>query len=276
MRQAAIRLAADFPRKRAIVTGAASGLGLAFAKRLATAGWTLGLIDRSAERLATVKNSLNSIDNSVYTYHVDVADAEAVANAVSRFVQAERGVDLIINNAGVAVGGDFLTTPLADWRWIVDINLMGVVHGCHAALPHMAAAHSGCVINIASAAGFVCAPGMSAYGATKAGVMALSESLMHELAGTGVRVSVVMPGFFRTNLLDDARGDAQVANSARRLMLASKLTPDDVAETILAAVARGETHIVLPRMYRMLWRWKRWLPKHFARTITRFRMRAGR
>ena len=94
MRQAAIRLAADFPRKRAIVTGAASGLGLAFAKRLAAAGWTLGLMDRNLAELTAVKNTLASVDQTIYTYHVDIADAEGFTAAIDRFAHAEHGLDL--------------------------------------------------------------------------------------------------------------------------------------------------------------------------------------
>ena len=276
MRQAADRLARRLPRKRAMITGAASGLGLAFSKRLSAGGWTLGLMDRNAEHLARVKHSLNSIDNTVHTYHVDVADADAMANAIARFAQTERGLDLMINNAGVAAAGDFLDTPLADWRWIVDINLLGVVHGCRAALPHMTEAHLGQIINIASAAGFACAPSMSAYNVTKAGVIALSETLMAELAGSGIQVSVVMPGFFQTNLLDGSRSTPAAAAVARDLMAGSKTNADQIAETVLAAAARGETHIVLPRMYRMLWRWKRWAPRRFVRMYARMRRGTSR
>ena len=273
MRQAANRLAAEYPNKRAIITGAASGLGLAFAKRLAAAGWTLGLMDRNAVELASVKHTLASVDQTVYTYHVNVADAHGVSGAIERFAQVEHGLDLLINNAGVAVGGDFLTTSLDDWRWIVDINLMGVLHGCRAALPHMKSANLGCIVNIASAAGFVCGPGMSAYNVTKAGVVALSESLMQESVGTGVRVAVAMPGFFQTNLLDGARGTSAAAHIVRKLMASSSVTADDVAEIVLAAAARRQTHIIVPREYLKLWRWKRCFPSHFVRTFPKMAAR---
>jgi NADP-dependent 3-hydroxy acid dehydrogenase YdfG len=276
MRQAANRLAADFPRKRAIVTGAASGLGLAFAKRLANAGWTLGLMDRNVDELTGVKNTLASVDQTVYAYHVNVADSEGITAAIERFVLAEHGVDLLINNAGVAVGGEFLVTPLADWRWIVDINLMGVLYGCRAALPHMKSANLGCIVNIASAAAFACGPGMSAYSVAKAGVVALSESLMQEFAGTGVSVTVAMPGFFQTNLLEGSRGTSAVAAVARRLMESSSVTADDVAEIILSATARRRTHVIVPKEYVRLWRWKRWFPGHFVRTFPKLAARARR
>ncbi len=275
MRQAADRLAERFPGKRAVITGAASGLGLAITRKLSAGGWTLGLIDRKAEQLAGVRYSLNSIDNTLHTYHVDIADADAMTSAIGRFVQAERGLDIMINNAGVAAGGEFLATPLADWRWIVDINLMGVVHGCRAALPPMIEAQLGQIINIASAAGFACSPSMSAYNVTKAGVIALSETLMAEFAADGIRVSVVMPGFFPTNLLEESRATGEAAAIARKLMARSKTNADEVAEAILAAAARGATHIVVPREYRILWRWKRWAPRHFMRSFAKMHRRAG-
>ncbi len=276
MRQAAERLAVQFPRKRAIVTGAASGLGFAFAQQLSQAGWTLGLMDRSAAELASGRNSLARADQTLYTYHVDVADAEGFSAAVARFAQAEHGIDLFINNAGVAAGGDFLATPLEDWRWIVNINLLGVVHGCRAALQYMQPANAGCIVNIASAAAFACGAGMSAYSVTKAGVVALSESLMQEFAGTGVRFTVAMPGFFPTNLLTGARGSAEVAASARRLMQASSVDADAVAAAILGAAVDRRTHIIVPKEYRRLWRWKRWLPAHFVRSFPKIAARARR
>jgi NADP-dependent 3-hydroxy acid dehydrogenase YdfG len=276
MRQAAERLAVEFPRKRAIVTGAASGLGFAFAKQLSHAGWTLGLMDRNAGELASARNSLAQADQTLYTSHVDVADAQGFGAAVTRFAQAEHGIDLFINNAGVAAGGDFLATPLEDWRWIVDINLLGVVHGCRAALEHMRPANAGCIVNIASAAAFACGAGMSAYSVTKAGVVALSESLMQEYAGSGVRFTVAMPGFFPTNLLTGSRGSAEVAAIARRLMQTSRVDADAVAAGILDAAARHRTHVVVPKEYRKLWRWKRWLPAHFVRRFPKIAARARR
>jgi short-subunit dehydrogenase len=276
MRQAARRLSLELPRKRAIVTGAASGLGLAFARQLAADGWTLGLMDRNVGELKTIRNALARADQSIYAYHVDVADPDGFTGAVDRFAQAEHGIDLMVNNAGVAAGGEFLAMPLEDWRWIVDINLLGVVHGCRAALPYMRAAKLGCIINIASAAAFACGAYMSAYSVTKAGVVALSESLSQEFASAGVRVTVAMPGFFPTNLLDGSRGAPQVAATARRLMDSSNVTAEDVAAVILDAAARRRMYVVVPKEYRKLWRWKRWLPEHFLRTFPKLAARVRR
>src|SRR5688572_13798873 len=142
-------LSRRFPAKRAFVTGAASGLGLAIAECLARDGWTLGLLDLSAARLE---------------------------GAAARLRQA--GAREV---AGVAGAGAVELTPVEDWRWIVDINLLGVVWGCRAALPALKRQGAGLVLNVASSAGFAAAPQMAAYNVTKAGVIALSETLVTEL-----------------------------------------------------------------------------------------------
>ena len=110
-----------------------------------------------------------------------------------------------MNNAGVAAGGLVGEQSLDDWKWIVDINLWGVIHGCHVFAPRFRAQRSGYILNVASAAGFVSLPEMASYNVTKAGVIALSETLCGELSPCGVRVSVTCPSFFKTNLMDVLR-----------------------------------------------------------------------
>src|SRR5690606_40490173 len=131
------------------------------------------------------------------------------------------GLDVMINNAGVAGAGALMETTLEDWRWIIDINLMGVVHGCRAAVPHLERNGCGLLMNVASAAAFSSAPGMAAYSATKAAVLSLSETLINELRPAGTQVSIVMPAFFRTNLFESLRGPAAARAAATRLMASS-------------------------------------------------------
>ena len=205
-------LARRFPAKRAFITGAGSGLGRAFATELAASGWQLGLLDVSAGRLAEVEAELGSAGTRVSCYAGDVASESFVAGSVADFASRAGGLDLMINNAGVAAAGPIESTPAADWRWIVDINLLGVVWGCQSAAARMRHDGSGLILNIASSAGFASAPQMSAYNATKAAVISLSETLAAELSGTGVQVSVAMPGFFRTAL---ARNPARATRGER-------------------------------------------------------------
>ena len=132
---------------------------------------------------------------------------------------------------------------------------------------------SGAILNIASSAGFAAAPQMGAYNASKAGVIALTETLAAELDGSGVQVSVAMPGFFRTGLLETMRAPAEESAMARRLMAGSAYDAADAARAILAATARGRLYIVWPKEYVWLWRIKRFFPMRFLRLVQRMRAR---
>lgn len=131
------RLNSRFPRKRAFITGAGSGLGLAVAKALAADGWTLGLFDRNLERLTTVEAELADAGVRLVAYPGDVTHADELTVAINSFAATHDGIDVMINNAGVAGGGALMEVSLEDWRWIIDINVMGVVHGSRAAIPHL-------------------------------------------------------------------------------------------------------------------------------------------
>lgn len=268
------RLDARFPGRRALVTGGASGLGLAVAETLAVRGWKLGLLDLDAARLEAAAARLAGAGAAtVWTRAVDTRDDGAVRAAVDAFVADAGGLDLAFNSAGVAVAGRFLETPPADWDWVVSINVLGVAASCRAELRHMAAAGGGLVVNVASAAGFVSGADMSAYNASKAAVIALSETLAQEHAAEGIQVTAAMPGFFRTRLLEQARAPARALGVARKIMHASNLEADAVAREILGRAAAGEEHVVLPREYRWLWRFKRLSPRGFQRFMRWFRAR---
>lgn len=273
MSRAVDHLSRRFAGRRAFITGAASGLGLEISRRLAQAGWSLGLLDVDPARLAQARQSLNTADSTVLTFHADVGDEAAMMQAVDRCAQSLGGLDVLINNAGVAAAGSVRDTPSADWNWALRINLLGCVHGCRAALPHLSTERGGLILNIASAAGFVCGPGMGPYNASKAAVIALTETLGQELHGTRIQTSVAMPGFFKTNLLDSARAPAAEAEAARLLMDYSRYTVQSAAEDILAAAAAGDFYIVVPRHYVKLWRYKRWLPMRFLKAFPAMRAR---
>jgi NAD(P)-dependent dehydrogenase (short-subunit alcohol dehydrogenase family) len=267
------RLGRRLPHRRAFITGAAGGLGRAFALELARHGWRLGLADLSAERLERVRAEVEAAGARATTYLGDVASPAFVESALHGYARDAGGLDFLINNAGVAVAGLVEATPADDWRWAVEINLLGVVHGCRAALPMMRRQRSGVILNIASAAGFAAAPQMGAYNASKAGVIALTETLAAELDGSGVQASVAMPGFFRTELLQAMRAPAAESAMAQRLMAASAYEAADAARVILAALSRGRVYIVWPPEYVWLWRIKRLFPVRFLRLVQRRRAR---
>lgn len=264
-----------FPRKRAVITGGASGLGLATAEILAARGWRLALLDLDAARLETAAAALRTRGSPLCeTLALDTTDEAAVKAAIDGFARRTGGLDFALNSAGVAVAGDLLETPAADWDWILRINVLGVRHCCRAELPHMIASGGGLVVNVASAASFACSSRMSAYNASKAAVVALSETLYQEMAEHRVHIAAAMPGFFRTRLMEHARAPEDARSFATMMMNRSGIDAPEVAQQILARAAAGATHIVLPAGYRWLWRFKRAAPRSFLRWMTGVRRRA--
>ena len=268
------RLDTRFPFRRAVITGGASGLGYATAEWLARRGWKLALLDRDADRLASSAQLLASAGAAEVSVHVvDTGDEVSVTAAVDQFAAQHQGLDFALNAAGVAVAGRFLETPPADWEWILRINVLGVATSCRAELPHMLAAGGGLIVNVASAASFVSGADMSAYNASKAAVVSLSETLWQEHSRDGIQVSVAMPGFFRTRLLEHARAPESSLGMAKKIMQSSNLEAGPVALEILARAASGAGYIALPAEYRFLWRFKRLAPRAFQRFMIRFRER---
>ena len=242
------------------------------AQLLARDGWILGVLDVDRDALERAVAELRTSGAAgVTACPGDVASHELVAASIAGFAAANQGLDVIVNNAGVAVAGAVEATPVADWNWIVDINLLGVVWGCRACLPVMKRQGSGLIFNVASSAGFAAPPQMSAYNVTKAGVISLSETLASETAGTGVQVSCAMPGFFRTHLLDHMRAPPEENRLAHRIMDNSGHDPDEAALALLGAAATGELYIVWPPAYRWAWRLKRWFPRWFLKRVQSFR-----
>jgi len=266
-------LSARLPGKRAFITGAGSGLGLEFARALVGEGWAVGLFDVDPSRLAKAEEELSMQGARVHAFPGDVRDHGELTVAVNSFADIVGGLDLMINNAGVACAGSLLETPPEDWRWIVDINVLGVVNGCRAGVPHLQRSGRGILINVASAAAFVSAPFMTPYNATKAAVLSIGESLAAELSGAGIQVSVAMPGFMNTSLLETARGPDREREIAEVSMRNSRYTAAAGARDILLGAARGDMYIVLPKAMRNVWRFKRWLPDIFVRQFPHLRDR---
>lgn len=260
-------------QRRILITGAASGLGKALAAAAAKNGASVLLtdVDPQAGELARLElaEQLREVGGDPHRLAflpLDVRDPAAWI-AAREWVRREwSGLDVLVNNAGVAVGGPIAETPLEDWDWIVDINLMGVVRGVHTFLPVFAAQGGGHVVNIASLAGLVHAPNMAAYNATKAAVVALSETMRHELAGRGVRTTVVCPSFFATNIHASMRATDPTFQVVAAKMVTgeglpgTRLTADDVARKVLRAVDR-RTFWCLPHIEgRAIWMLKRYVP----------------
>lgn len=254
--------------QRVLVTGAGSGLGRALAHHYAADGHRVACADIDSERANATAAELVANGNQAMALTVDVADIGSVIAMHETLKARWGGVDILVNNAGVSSAGSVVDTSIDDWRWMLDINLMGVVHGCRTFLPDLIAQRHGHIINIASYAALAGAPGMAAYAVAKAGVVTLSESLRAELHGTGVRASVACPSFFPTRLLENFRAPADgYRTMAQKLMGASKTDADTVADVIVRDAARGKFMILPTPGEPARWRLKRWLPDVYFRKL---------
>ena len=228
-----------------LVTGAGSGIGRETALLAARRGADLVICDVDDAGLAEVEASARALGRSVLARQVDVADRDQMRN-FAEAVHAERGpVDLLVNNAGVGLAAGFLDTELEDWDWIVPINLMGVVHGCHFFVPKMVERGAGGhVVNLSSMAGFHATPALVAYTATKFAVLGLSEALREELRPHSIGVTAICPGIINTPITRNARArgvgaDPKVRERFIALYQRRNYGPDRVARNILKAVERN-------------------------------------
>src|SRR6201996_2819627 len=192
--------------KTAFVTGGASGIGLALGRAFAEAGMKVMLADVEAGALDQALQSLKNHGNHVQGVRCDVADPDSVERAAQATFDAFGNVHVVCNNAGVAAGGGIDNISVDNWRWVVDVNLMGVVYGVRSFLPHMMKhREGGHIVNTASMAGMINGMGFSPYAATKFAVVAMSEGLAMQLQPQGIGVSVLCPEFVRTRIGDSGR-----------------------------------------------------------------------
>lgn len=215
---------------RVLVTGGAQGLGAALAS-----AW----LDRGAEVLTA--DIADGAD-----VRLDVTSDAGWAAALARVEAEWGGLDVLVNNAGIAGGGRLDVAGMDEWQRLVDVNLLGAVRGTAAFTPLFKRQRSGQVVNVASLAGLVHPAGMAGYNATKAAVVALTETTGHELASYGVTAHVVCPSYFRTGLVDRMQGsDTAVGDVIGLLVRSAPLGPEDIAREVLAALDRGE-ELILP------------------------------
>ena len=244
----------------AVVTGAASGIGLALAERFVAEGMKVVMADIEAPALAAAAEGLRRTGATLLSTQVDVSRPEDVERLARETYEAFGAAHVLCNNAGVAVLGAVHEHSLADWQWVINVNLWGVIHGLRAFLPRMlGGGDEGHIVNTASMAGLTTAPFMSVYDVTKHGVVALSESLYKEMQVTGapIGVSVVCPGLIQTNIMRSSRnrpealaeaGKAGPAAETFGQALADRLAggypPSEVAEQVVQGIREGRFYIV--------------------------------
>jgi NAD(P)-dependent dehydrogenase (short-subunit alcohol dehydrogenase family) len=248
-----------------VVTGAGSGLGRAFAKALAARGAAVVVSDLVEGPACDTAREIAAGGGAAQVIVCDVTKGDDVA----RLAEEAGEVALLVNNAGIGAAGDVGVAGLDSWRRAIEVNLWGVIHGCHYFVPAMRARGRGHVLNVASAAAIGCAPGMGAYNVSKAGVVALSETLAAEAARDGVGVTVLCPSFFPTNIMSASVGalDEGKRHFAEEAMRRSRHSADDVARIALDAVARGKLYVLPHGEIRWLWRVKRAAPGMYSRLV---------
>jgi len=245
--------------KTAFVTGGAGGIGFALGRAFAEAGMKVMLADIETDALAAAVNSLRNSGPDVRGVLCDVADPSSVERAAEASYQAFGNVHVVCNNAGVAAAGGIDNISLDNWRWVLDVNLMGVLHGIRSFLPHIRAhGEGGHIVNTASMAGMNGGLGFSPYVASKFAVVGISEGLAQQLKPLGIGVSVLCPSYVRTRIGESGRNRPErygasktpdpespagllVAQIAERLQ--SGLDPSEVAGRVLAAIREDELYI---------------------------------
>lgn len=244
--------------KRVLITGGASGLGKALALKFAAQGHHVAIVDLNDERGRQTLSELQAMHVDAHYQRCDVREQSDLENAVSAVCKRWGGLDVMINNAGVAAGGPFDWVSIEDWQWVMDINFYGVLRGCQAAVPAMKQQGNGHIVNIASMAGLLNPPGMSNYNVSKAAVISLSETLVAELQPHGIGVTCVCPSFFKTNLGESMRSpDKTTAKKLDKLVdSSSDLSADDIATMIYDAVESNQYLLMPHEKARQAWDFK--------------------
>lgn len=244
----------------AVVTGAASGIGKALSLAFAAEGSSVVLADVEDEALAAAKAEVEALGVTALAVKTDVTDEESVADLCSATLEAFGEVHILCNNAGVGGGGLIKNQQLVDWKWVIDVSLWGVINGLHHFLPHLIEAEDSHVVSTASVAGLMAVPGLAPYNAAKYGVVAIMETLHHEMMRdeeANLGVSVLCPGVVRTNIATAQRNrpehlrrqkgesgsnaakapeEARKRNSAIAAALENGMEPSDVASQVVNAI----------------------------------------
>ena len=236
----------------AVVTGAAGGIGRALALELAARGADLALADRDEAGLADVAAEIGN-GRKVTVHRVDVGEPSEIASFAQAAIAAHPSLNIVINNAGVALLGQFSEIDQSQMDWLMNINFWGTVHSTRAFLPHLSTRPEGHIVNLSSIFGIVAPPGQTAYCASKFAVRGFSESLRHELqtAKSPVRISVVHPGGVATNIARNSRSGSAITDNARRADAierfdkVAKKSPAAAAARIIEGIENNENRILI-------------------------------
>jgi short-subunit dehydrogenase len=263
--------------RTAVVTGAAAGIGQAIAISLARRGCHLALADIDEVGMASTTELVREYPVRVSQHRLDVADRAAVANFPDDVAAEHSGVDVLVNNAGVALGGTFELVSEEDFEWLFEINFWGVVRMTRAFLPLLSASDDARVVNLSSVYGLIAPPEQAAYAASKFAVRGFSEALRHELEGSSIGVTVVHPGGIATSIAEKARvpagvSDEEIARRRERFKKLLRLPPEIAGETIVRGIERRQTRILIGSDAKIISLVARLLPASYWKLLVR---RAG-
>jgi short-subunit dehydrogenase len=262
----------------AAVTGAASGIGRALALELAARGCDLALADRDEAGLQTLAAEIAKAHARKVTVHrVDVSEPGQIAEFAQAAISAHPGLNIVVNNAGVALLGQFNEVEQAQMEWLMNINFWGVVHATRAFLPHLAQQREAHIVNISSLFGIIAPPGQTAYAAAKFAVRGFSESLRHELAmaKSPIRLSVVHPGGVATNIVRNSRAGTGVTDNARRAQsierfdAVARTTPAAAALRIITGIEKNQPRILIGNDARIMDLLQRFRPATYWSVLAR-------
>ncbi len=259
------------PGAVAAVTGAASGIGRALALELAARGCDLALADRDEAGLQAVAAEIaKNPSRKVSVHRVDVAEPKQIEDFAQGALAVHPGLNILVNNAGVALLGQFNEVDQAEMDWLMNINFWGVVHATRAFLPHLSRQREAHIVNLSSLFGLIAPPGQTAYAAAKFAVRGFSESLRHELqmAASPVRVSVVHPGGVSTNIVR-VTDNARRAETIERFDTVAKTTPTAAALRIIAGIEKNAPRILIGNDARMMDLLQRVLPGTYWSVLAR-------
>lgn len=265
-----MNLEQKFPKKRAFITGAASGLGLAICERLATKGWKLLIADINADRLTQADKQLQALGAETLSMVIDVTVYESLESAADAIQEAWGGVDLVFNNAGIATAGAIDELTLEDWQRTIDIDLWSVIYGCKVFTPMLKQQGGGYIINTASSAGTMAPPEMAAYNVAKAGVVSLSETLKIELCRDNIGVTVICPTVFVTSLGESIGTDRAMEKNLRKQLEISKITPEHIVDDLISAIEHDRLYVMTQSDAKWGWRFKRFFPEFYTTFIGYF------
>ncbi|NMP30337.1 SDR family oxidoreductase [Thalassotalea sp. M1531] len=251
-------------QKYIIVTGGASGLGLALAKRWAKAGAFVCIADINDEAANIALSELQTINNECFYQHCDVTKLKDIQQLKQTALDKWPQVDMIVNNAGVATADRIEDESISQWQWVLEINLLAAVKVSQVFTPLFKLQQQGYFLNVASQAGITPIPYMASYNASKAAMVSLSETLRLELADDNICVSVLCPGFFKTNLGDSLKTKlTNMKSMLGRVFESAEITSEQVAEQAYQAVTKRKFMILTHSEGKKVFRFKQWLPIHW-------------